>query len=311
MVHPAPIFILAPPRSFTSVICGVLGQHPDIFGVPELNLFRAETIKEYLSGRPKQKKKGKGSPFRFVRHDGTLRTVAQLYAGEQTLDSVELAYRWLHVRSQRSTASVFRELCEKVNPLALLDKSPGYVRRRAYMDRIWDTFPQARFIHLLRHPRGVCESIMTAQSGPISALFVGAVDDEGEAPVIDPQGGWVDAHVNIMGFLGKIPQHQWMRVRGEDFLQNIELRAAEICRWLGIDDSAGALEAMKYPERSPFACIGPGTARLGGDPNFLEAPQLRPYRAKTLSLEGALSWRPDGRGFNPDVKALARSFGYS
>ena len=305
MAHPSPIFILAPPRSFTSVVCGVLGQHPSIFGVPELNLFRAKTVAEYLSGPP-------GSPFRgIMRHDGTLRTVAQLYAGEQTLDSVDLAYRWLRVRSHRSTASVFRELCEKVNPLILLDKSPGYVRRRLYIERIWETFPDAKFIHLLRHPRGVCESIMKADIGPITALFMGAVDDEGKTPVLDPQEGWLEAHVNIMGFLGKVPPHQWMRVKGEDFLQNIETKASEICRWLNIDDSAESIEAMKYPERSPFACIGPGTARLGGDPNFLEAPQLRPYRAKEPSLEGALNWRPDGHGFNADVRALARSFGYS
>jgi hypothetical protein len=306
MAHSPPVFILAPPRSFTSVVCGILGQHPSLLGVPELNLFRTETVDAYLRS---QTKNGRPSIFRFV-HDGTLRTVAQLYSGEQTLDSIDLAYRWLRVRSQHTTASVFRELCEKIDPVMLLDKSPGYVTREVYLDRLWNAFPEARFIHLVRHPRGVCDSIMKAAIGPLMALFMGAFDDEGEQPVVDPQEAWLNAHVNILRFLRRVPRQQWMRIKGEDFLQNIESEAGKICRWLDIDDSAEALEAMKYPERSPFACYGPATARLGGDPYFLEAPQLRPYKAKEPTLEGPLSWRPDGRSFNPEVRALAQSFGY-
>jgi hypothetical protein len=38
-----PLFILAPPRSFTSVICGMIGQHPQMYGLPEVNLFAGET----------------------------------------------------------------------------------------------------------------------------------------------------------------------------------------------------------------------------------------------------------------------------
>lgn len=33
-----PLFILAPPRSFTSVVCAMIGQHPDMCGLPEVNL---------------------------------------------------------------------------------------------------------------------------------------------------------------------------------------------------------------------------------------------------------------------------------
>ena len=37
-----PLFILAPPRSFTTVTSAMIGQHPEMYGLPETNLFVAE-----------------------------------------------------------------------------------------------------------------------------------------------------------------------------------------------------------------------------------------------------------------------------
>ena len=71
-----PLFILGSPRSFTSLICAVLGQNPDAYGVPELNLFITDDIKtliEELSG------------YRQIQLHGLLRTVSHLYSGEQNL----------------------------------------------------------------------------------------------------------------------------------------------------------------------------------------------------------------------------------
>mgnify|MGYP006327808131 CR=1 FL=1 len=42
----APVFLLAPPRSYTSLINAMLGQHPQCFGLPELCLFNVETLVE-------------------------------------------------------------------------------------------------------------------------------------------------------------------------------------------------------------------------------------------------------------------------
>ena len=39
-----PLLILASSRSFTSVICAALGQHPQMYGLPELHLFVADTL---------------------------------------------------------------------------------------------------------------------------------------------------------------------------------------------------------------------------------------------------------------------------
>ena len=72
-----------------------------------------------------------------------------------------------------------------------------------------------------------------------------------------------------------------------------------------------AIEAMKHPERSPYAFLGPPRARYGADAYFLQDPILRPARAgEHMSLEGPLEWRSDQAGFCEEVKVLARNFGY-
>ena len=39
----APLFIVAPGRTYTSLIATMLGQHPQTFGLPELNLNAFDT----------------------------------------------------------------------------------------------------------------------------------------------------------------------------------------------------------------------------------------------------------------------------
>src|SRR5215468_8451633 len=119
-----PLFVLAPPRSFTSVVCAMLGQHPEMYGLPEVNLFVAETMleREGLLATPFQ-------------HHGLMRTIAQLFAGEQTFQTVLLAKRWLQMRANATCVSVFRELADKVKSKILVDKSPVTVMHSEYLQR--------------------------------------------------------------------------------------------------------------------------------------------------------------------------------
>ena len=47
-------------------------------------------------------------------HMGLHRVVAQLYAGEQTVETVVMARNWMLARRDRTTAEVHRELCAKI-----------------------------------------------------------------------------------------------------------------------------------------------------------------------------------------------------
>lgn len=43
-----PTFILAPPRSFSTVVCSMLGQRPQLYGLPEIHLVGTESVGEFL-----------------------------------------------------------------------------------------------------------------------------------------------------------------------------------------------------------------------------------------------------------------------
>lgn len=296
---PQPIFLLAPPRSFTSLVCGVLGQHPQLFGSPELNLFRSDTVRQYLDliVPPQQ--------------PGLYRFVAQVWAGEQTIEAIEMAQRWVKVRQHWTTGELHRELCAKIAPLALVQKSPTYIRRLSNLQRLLEAFPKARFVHLLRHPRGTAESALRYDNAPLRIVAIGGVDRSGRRPVTDPQIVWHDFHLRILRFQEMVEPDRWLRLRGEDFLADMDRELHRLCEWLGISTAADAIAAMKRPEDSPFASFGPVNALLGNDPNFLSAPQLRPYTPREESLAGPLSWRPDAAAFHPRVVAMAHSFGYT
>ena len=297
---PAPIFLLAPPRSFTSVICGVVGQHPELFGSPELNLFRARTMSRFI---------------RLTRlHVGLHRLVAQLYAGEQSVEAVVMARNWLLARRDRTTTEVHHELCAKVGARALVQKSPRYQRRLGQMEAVLAAFPNARFIHLLRHPLDMCKSYLEMKDPAAQLLAcadVGAVDRSGPEPIADPQILWHDYNLRILRFRERVHPSRWLQITGEDFLADIDEQLKALCAWLDVSDDPEAIAAMKRPEDSPFACFGPLNALAGNDLKFLRDPRLRPYKRKPKSLEGPLPWRPDGASFHPRVVEMAHIFGYS
>ena len=103
-----PLSILAPPRSFTSVVAAMLGQHPQMYSLPELHLFSFETMAERWA---------RCQHATYPMAHGLLRAVAQLYFGEQTEHTVRLARGWLRRRSHFTTGYLFEMLAAKVHPL--------------------------------------------------------------------------------------------------------------------------------------------------------------------------------------------------
>ncbi len=299
----APLFWLAPPRSFTSVINAMLGQHPQMFGFPELNLFNVAKLK-HLWKRVSDDIGGESNL-----RNGLLRAVAEIYAGEQTPATITMAIHWAAARENQDSGDTYKELVAKIDPLIAVEKSPAYTLAMDRMVRILKTFPDARFIHLIRHPIPQCESVMKLGDG-IFALFVNALEYQENRAIIDPQIAWHDININILNFLSMVPEGQQMRLRGEELMEHPRQHLKTICRWLEIRDDDDAIEEMMHPEQSPFACFGPITALFGNDPNFLRRPTFRQHTPKKPPLNDPVSWRDDGKGLRPEVINLAQEFGY-
>lgn len=299
----APLFLLAPPRSYTSLVNAMIGQHPQAFGLPELCLFATSKLINLWQPAPEDPSLG------YYHRHGLLRTVAQIYAGEQTPATIEMATHWAAAREQESSGDVFREIADYLDPWIIVEKSPIYSSSPVFLQRLYETFPDSRFIHLTRHPINQCSSVMRMNDA-VYALVTGSIDYTDTAAVIDPQIVWHDTNINILEFLEKLPPEQHIRIRGEDVMLDPPGAFTHICRWLGWRDDDEAIAAMQHPERSPFAGIGPINALFGNDPEFLRNSKFRPHTPKTPPLDAPLFWRVDGKGLMPEVKAMAREFGY-
>jgi hypothetical protein len=294
------IIILAPPRSFTTVISATLGQHPQLYGLPETHFFTCDSIDEWAT------------LYRGTdRMNGALRAIAQIIFGEQTRPTVCMARQWLQARSNFTTAEVLRLLGQRVAPNILVEKTPRASQQLEAMQRMLREFPRARFLHLIRHPHGQVKSrlerrlSLQGNGGPMSLVEAARVLGG------DPAHQWLTTHQIILRFLREVPRKQQFCIRGEDVLSAPDEHLRRIAHWLGIRSDHEAIEAMKHPERSVFAEEGPPNALRGGDEKFLGDPVLRSYSCVVAPpLDAPLPWCSNGAVFSERVRKLARSFGY-
>jgi len=289
------LVILTTPRSFSSVVGGMLGQHPDLYGMPETNMFTSDTVQGMIAGYNRAGDQ--------ARH-GLLRILAQLHDGEQTVESIDRAQQWLHEHSGWSIKQLCDHIRELVAPKIIVEKSPRLVSRVMHLRRVYDMYPDALFLHLTRHPRSMAQSQINITSR--NSEWNGRLDSS----KIQPQKWWEQWQRNITEFASMLPEGQCMRIKGEDLLSNPDIYLPQIAEWLGVRTDNEAIAAMKRPEDSPYACMGPENALYGNDVNFLKNPKLRTGKVEEPSLIGPLEWSPDER-FSPALISLARQFGYS
>lgn len=290
----SPLFVIAPPRSYTSVIGGMLGQHPETYGLPEVNLSHGDTLGDMWDSIPV------GINFAT---SGLLRLLAQLHEGEQSEEAVIRARQWILRRGHWTGAKVFAHIQEAVGlDRMLVEKSPRNIMALENLQRLHAMFPQASFLHLTRHP------ITQGRS------MIDLMESYGEdVEQMDPERNWLRAQTNILTFAHELDPGQYMRIKGEMLLKDPKFYLAQICEWLDIDRGPEAIEAMLHPETSVYAGIGPESAPFGNDPNFLLEPTLdfdRLARIKEPPLDAEIPWKPEAELLAP-VRRMARQFGYA
>ncbi|MCB1776585.1 MAG: sulfotransferase [Candidatus Competibacteraceae bacterium] len=292
----APLFVLTCMRSYSSLVSAMLGQHPDMYGLPELNLFMADTLAGVMR------------KLQIVRPQslhGLLRAVAQAEYQTQTVATIEKAQTGLQRYAGWSARRFLHHLAECTGSRILIDKSPSTALNPVNLKRLQRNFPEARILHLVRHPRATCQSIHELRQKTAHSR------EERQADELSPEQLWLRINRNILDFTERLPVGQGMRIQGEQLLTEPERYLAQIAEWLGLSSDAHSLDAMLHPENSPYACIGPSNARFGNDPNFLRNPRYAKKPIPPQRLEGPLAWQRDGaQGFSAQTVMLARRFGY-
>ena len=300
--------MLVLPRSFSSLIGTMLGQHPQMYALPETHLFGCNSVSEWSD---------KSSRQSFNMSHGLFRAVAQLRFGAQDEGAVVQARGWLKRRPELTTGFLLELLAEMVSPRVLIEKSPSLVYSIPAMQQSYTMFPLARYIHVVQHPSSYGEAVMNAisdaaRSGPVPKWMVelacypasSPVDGDlhQQTPMLDPQTGWYALNMNVCSFLESVPESQKMRVRGEELLavpdtilpRNRELdwrglgrgrdRADEASRTVSVRVPRAAERTLRQRSRilgAPAIYAGIGrlaaagrTAAMGAGPNGVVAPSL-------------------------------------
>jgi Sulfotransferase family len=291
------VFILAPARSYSTVSIAMLAQHPDLFGFPELSLFLTPDVGGMLAGRACQT----GLQARLFRDHltGVLRAVAQLHEGTQAADAIERAERWLAERSDWPTVALMDHLLDIVAPRTGIEKSPDTASTDEALDACVSAYPNARFLHLTRHPVTTQQS-MFEQARIWDGDGLGKIDRAGLA--------WYQSHSRIAEKLALLPARQWLRVRAEDLLRSPDSTLRRVCDWLELPCDDSIVARMRHPENWCFAGNGPDGNLLGGDYKFMTDPALRQVpEPGPVVFDPAWGLRPELLG---QMTRLARLLGY-
>ncbi len=295
----APVFVLTTARSYSSVVTTMIGQHPDLAGLPELKLFCCETIGELEASLPSY------WSDRGITHrsPGLVRALAELKFGDQTLESLSRARAWLQERQHWTGADVLDVLLSRLSPRIGVEKSPDDVSSDDALMRMATAYPRARYLHLTRHPVTTQRSMEEHRNRTVPTH-----PQDGE-----PMCGiasWYETHRRILHFAATLPTDRYILIRAEDILNDLEPQLRGIAQWLGVRTDAHAIDSMKHPEASAFASFGPsGSGVVGGnDPGFLSDPI--PRRVELPSrLEPPKGWTAEPMIWSM-VTELANRLGY-
>lgn len=239
------LFLLSAPRSGSTLLRVMLNKHPGIYAPPELHLLPFENMRqraEQLSGKQA-----------FLK-EGLIKALMELM--DAPLDQARrLAAEW--ETQSKPVREVYRELQSLAGERLLVDKSPSYGMVPGTLDRASVLGPKMMFLHLIRHPLAVMESIVRNR---FDKLFDGGTDSWAYGNDV-----WTHCNQNIAAYLQSHPNECHCRVRYEDLVRAPESELARLCAFLGIELDSSMLQP--YDDRELEKGIHAVSVPIG-DPNF-------------------------------------------
>lgn len=266
-----PLFILAPPLGLGAHLAACLARHPGFVSLPAVHLMSGDSPAD-LAARW-------GDRLRDPDH-GLIRAVAALITGD-----AQTASDWLAARQDLDTGRVMAALASAAAPRRLIDASFLYPVDDSALSRIARHYPDARYIHLLRHPAA-------------------------QTPAARVEALWLRPHLRIHAFLAGQPVLSWVRLRVESLAANPAPQLKGLLHWLGEDYDPDTVARLLNAESLPdHAAPGPALAPHGVDPALVADPRLLALlTAPPAPKFDDAAW--EAADFDTETRAMARLFGY-
>lgn len=282
------IFVLAPPRSGTTLLRVLLGGHTALFAPPELELMPFNTLAE-------RKRVCSGRDAFWL--EGTLRAIMEIqgYDADQAK-----AYMQNFENKNLSTKDFYAELQSTLGERILVDKSPSYVLDASILHRIEQNFEDAFFIHLHRHPLGMINSFVEAKLDQIFFRYPHEFNTKQLAELI-----WSHSHQNILEFLQTIPANRQVQISFEQMTANPEKEMQHICNHLELPFEPEMLQIYQENEKKRRMTDGiHQESKMLGDVKF--------HTHKGIDSSAAHRWKKQFAidMLHPETQLVAHELGY-
>src|SRR3954469_9509595 len=142
MIAPAPLMIMSPPRSFSTIACAMLGQHPELYGFPELNLFECGTVAELLTIERSSSHRDVVPTYTA----GLVRALGIVSGTADSTDAINGALEWLHGHGDWTMRQLLDYLLQQVYPKRGIAKSPRATLSPPSLQRAVTMYPDSVFL---------------------------------------------------------------------------------------------------------------------------------------------------------------------
>lgn len=283
--NPSAIFVLAPPRSGSSLLRIMLGGHPSLFAPPELELLSFNTLQD--------RRAACSGGLAFMR-EGTIRAMMELRGC-----AAEEAERFMADCEERglTVKQFYRLLQESIGDRTLVDKTTDYALDVDVLQRAEQYFEGAKYVYLLRHPCGMIRSFEEARLDlvlpfrhPFSAREMGELL-------------WCLCYDNIERFLQAVPAERQHRLQFEDLVRTPEVAMGEVCEFLGLEQHADMVDPYRHLEGRMTDGLYEVSRPLS-DPKFLAHRRIDP------GVADLWKGRVDPASLGAMTRELAGSLGY-
>lgn len=260
--NPPAIFILAPPRSGTTLLRVMLAGHPKLFAANELQLLNFENMKERADSYS-----GKFGLWK----EGLIRAFMELKncnADEAKAQIAELE------KEKKETKAIFKMLQDWIGRKTLVDKSPSYAIDKKVLEKAELDFENAIYLHLVRHPYSMVQSFEKYHLDQVLYL-----EDHSFQPKELGELIWIKSHQNILEFLEGIPQNRQFRMTYEGLVAEPESVMKAMCRQIKLRFHKNLLNPYQDLDKKMTDGIYENSRSMG-DTNFEKQKNINAQKAE-------------------------------
>lgn len=268
-----PIFIGGCSRSGTTLLGAMLGSHSECLCVPE-SQFKIDVLRYSYQNK-------RDSDIEYIldkiKNHWRFKLDFNIDLGSVPLAEIGSSFpeliRWI--------VHKYGEKLGKLNPNIWVDHTPSNIR---YVATLFQHFPEAKIIHIVRDGRAVAASIMRLDWGPNTINTAAHFWIDRVAYGLAAESFWGGGRV--------------MRITYEELVKEPEITLKRLCRWLDIDYQNGMVKANDFivPEyvAGQHALIGklPNAERINAWEKVLTPRQIEVFESLTCDFLRYFGYAP-------------------